>query len=169
MRDALCPTWCRRKGIRVSSVPLIFFRAYCRESSGRRARRSVCAASDAKVPGAANKDLTPKAGQARITPLAAGQVLSMLVNGRLTARPPYEAVAVTNSVASVGFEGVSGRSRAKAVFLETYVLSAGSRFRPLRNAGRARLGSGVEPGHTAHGPACASHPLSLAREAAPGI
>ena len=90
----------------------------------------------------------------------------MLVNGRLTARPRGEAAAVTNSVLSEGDEDASERQVAKANTLEIFVQGAGSRFRFGRTGGRARRLSLRTLRQTVAPPACASHRLSPAREAA---
>lgn len=97
--------------------------------------------------------------------LAAGQVLSMLAHGRLTAPPPFEADAVTNSVAGGRLPGAKERPVAKAISLEFIVDGEGSRSCSLRTGGRARRGDLMGSRQAASTPACASQILSPAREA----
>ncbi len=133
-----------------------------RLKAGRQPRRN----GRQDVPRAAEGKIINQRPARRGSTLAAGQVLSMFVNGRLTTPPQAEAVVVTNSVATERQEGVQERRQAKAVSLEIFVHSADSRSRHGRTGGRARRAVLRNARQTAAPPACASHRLSPAREAA---
>ena len=91
----------------------------------------------------------------------------MVVNGRLTAPPQVEAAVVTNSVPSLEPRQTARRFRAKAIDLDTFVSSAGSRSRTVRSGGRACPVAFGPHRQTQHLPANASHRLFGAREDGP--
>ena len=92
----------------------------------------------------------------------AGQVLRMLVNGRLTAPPPIEAVLVTNSVASVVVADRWSNSAASGLSLDTPPLGNSSGTPRKRIPGPAFL-----RGFRKFEPVPASQFLSASREVAP--
>ncbi len=152
----------RQSGLRVPGTVLVHTRGVTWPEG--QAKQTRCPGCD--HPRHGERDYQ-KAGQTQIPSYAAGQVLSMPVNGRLTTPAEVEPVVVTNSVDGIEPERTLRSFRAKANDLDTLVFSAGSRSRRMRIAGRARHLALRARRQTQSMPASASHRLSSAREVAP--
>ena len=103
----------------------------------------------------------------------AGQVLSMNVNGRLTAPPQVEVALVTNSVHGMMFAGRMVEPGTRDITLASFSTGTSLGTRALRGARRIGVRAGGRADRGANGlrefdPVCVAHRLSVAQEAAAG-